>query len=184
MDIFSLVSTLWGKVSKPIPNMLIGLVILKFAPDEHKWLGYIFVAIGASSIIETGINYTKTLMDDCTVSKKIHDSLRCLNREESQLIRKLVCENHQTFSTQNSSYYALSQGGDGGRTGRQELLDTCSGLQDKGLLSPGLSFPYTCVTVPNNVWKIINKLYKDNPKIFDLVIYTGGNNRVTILSSD
>lgn len=52
MDFTQILTTLWGKISKPLPNILVGLVFVFLAPKFVSWLGFIFIAIGLASVIE------------------------------------------------------------------------------------------------------------------------------------
>lgn len=184
-DISSLISTLWSKVSTPIPNILIGTAFLLAAPDAHKWFGWIFIAIGAAYPVEAMIGGGKKLLLAISENKKIRELMNSLNREERALIRKLVSERHQTFSTHNNGYYSLSQGGEGGRTGRHELLDTCTSLHNKGILVPANSDTHTaCYTVSERAWRVVNKLYKKNREFFSPVLYHRASETISIVSLD
>lgn len=52
MDFTQILTTLWGKISKPLPNILVGSVFVALAPKSVSWFGFVFIAIGLASVIE------------------------------------------------------------------------------------------------------------------------------------
>lgn len=168
MDFSSILSTLWNKVSSPIPNILIGIVFLIFAPDDLKWFGYIFIAIGFSHPIDWAINWLKEKIKNRKAKGKIVATLRSLNQEEKKIIYRTLQNNQQTLAIQYSDYHD-DLGDDGPIGGREDyirLFGTCSGLQTKRMFVASSNQEVTTFTFFPEVWEIMKELYNKEPDLF------------------
>ena len=179
MDISALLSILWNKISRPIPNLLIGLAFLIFAPDQYKWSGWIFVAIGLSDPFDFIQNLIKSKVMQYYKKKRVSKSLCRLNYGERELIARLVSEEHQTFSIKNDHYYPS---GGSHIDSQPRLFDTCAGLQLKELLVHDESKSQAVYNVPDDVWEEIEKLYKKDRNYFAPILFSKNSEQITLVS--
>lgn len=85
MEFSSILTSLWNKIGKPLPNISVGLVFIFLAPDEIYWVGYIFVALGISSIFEWVWHFAKAKIPHYRLKKKLAN----LPEEEFNLLNDL-----------------------------------------------------------------------------------------------
>jgi len=169
MDFSSILSTLWNKVSSPVPNILIGIVFLIFAPDDLRWFGLIFIAIGLSHPIDWAINWVKGKIKNRNFKEKIIATLGSLNQEEKRIIYRMLQNNEQTIAVQHSDYHD-ALGWDGPLGGREEyirIFGTCSGLKTKGMFVTSSLEEVTTFTFFAEVWEIMKELYNKEPDLFE-----------------
>lgn len=74
------ITALWQRVSQPVPNFLIGLVFLNYAPKELSWIGLIFIAISSQGFLEYTIKFLKwiarklfTFRNNQKIEKKLNN---------------------------------------------------------------------------------------------------------------
>jgi hypothetical protein len=167
MDFTSILTTLWNKISKPTPNVLIGYAFLKFAPKEINWFGYVFLAIGISSLIEWILIYLKQKQKDYYLNKEMEEVLLSLNEGEKNILAKMIQNNEQTVSINYNDYHSyMGDGSLGGRSHYVELFGICSGLQSKGVFHVITLTEITSFSIFPAVWSTIKKISKKNPALF------------------
>lgn len=169
MDFSSVLSALWNKVSKPIPNILIGAVFVFLAPENIRWMGYIFIAIGLGSIVEYIWLKIIGVYNSYCKRKSIEETLRSLNVGEKGVVGRLISKNEQTLSINYNDYHqVMGEAPLGGRHKYVELFGICTGLQSKGVFVTASLDEITSFSVYPEIWKIMKKLYKEDPSIFGL----------------
>jgi hypothetical protein len=165
MDFQTILTTLWSKVSKPLPNILIGAAFLVFAPDGVDWFGYIFLAIGISSIGEWGWQKIGEYKKASKQKKSIQSTLRALNQDEKALLRGMLDRGEQTYYINYNDYHGIrgrSSRSLGGRHEYVQLFGVCSGLKTKGLFVTASLEEITSWSLFPEVWEIMQEeLSKD-----------------------
>jgi hypothetical protein len=73
MDFTQILTTLWGKISKPLPNILVGLVFVFLAPKSIQWFGFVFISIGLASAVES-------IFPKFVLWRKKYDLKKCISR--------------------------------------------------------------------------------------------------------
>ena len=172
MDCSALLTTLWNKVSKPLPNLFIGAVFLSFAPDNIQWFGYIFCAIGAAAGIEWICAHIQNFKKKSDANKQIENTLSCLNHGERKVIGQMLNDNEQTISINYNDYHMNFRGGCNGQRGGRyeytELFGICTGLQSKGLFTTASLEEITSFSFFPEVWEIMQKLHHKKPELFQV----------------
>lgn len=85
MDLPSILTTLWGKITDPLSYILVGLVFLFPAPETYRWVGWIFVALGISGFCKW--LYPHIL--SARANRKIKKKIKSLSKKEFQLLNFL-----------------------------------------------------------------------------------------------
>lgn len=89
---FGWLSSLWNKIGRPLPNLLIGLAFLYKAPENISWVGYIFIAISVQGFLDWGISTSKKILSiwrDYSRAAEIQKKLLSLNKEEKEIMVSL-----------------------------------------------------------------------------------------------
>lgn len=170
MDFSTILTTFLNKISKPLPNLFIGGVFLYFSPENIKWFGYVFIAIGSSAAIEWGVVQLKKFQKNTDAKKKIIKKLSRLNHGERKILGKMVSDNEQTVSINYNDYHMHMSGGRNGQRGGRheynELFGICTGLQSKGLFNAVPLPEITSFSIFPEIWDIMQKLHQKDPNIF------------------
>lgn len=167
MDFSSILTTLWGKISKPVPNVLIGIVFLYFAPNEIRWFGFIFLAIGVSSILDWTREKCLTFCNNYKMERNLKEIFSSMNNGEKRVMTNLLTNNEQTISINYNDYHRpLGAAPKGGRHEYVELFGICTGLQSKGIFIVATLEEITSFSVLPEAWKTMKKLHKKTPNIF------------------
>ncbi len=169
MDFSSIVTTLWSKISKPLPNILIGAVFLMLAPGDIKWVGFIFIAIGVSSIGEWLWHKGEKFLINIQRDGNIKNTLYALNRDEKELLRGMLERREQTYYINYHDHHYGTRGG-GSRHEYTQLFGVCAGLKSKGLFVTASLDEITCWSFHPEVWQILQKELSRNPDF----LKTGG----------
>ena len=157
MDFSSILTTLWSKISKPLPNILIGSVFLAFAPESMTWFGYIFIAIGVSSVGEWLWQNVVKWLDSIKRKQHIRDTLYVLNHDEKKLLRDRLKSREQTYCINYNDYH-FSNLSKGSRREYIQLFGVCEGLTAKGLfVVTASSSEITSWSIHQEVWQIMQK---------------------------
>ena len=154
MDISAIMTALWSKISKPAPNIGIGIALLYFAPKDYQWFGYIFIAIGIGCVIEWCWYFLKTCIAKNLNDIEIKEKLSSLNEAEEKILRTMHSNNEQTALLSYEDF----------KDGRSEEFNkeysTYNGLKAKGIIeiSKGIG-GIRNFTIPTNIWKVIDKVW-------------------------
>lgn len=168
VDYTTILTTLWQKVRNPIPNLLIGLVFLQFAPVENQWYGYIFLAVGASRPLEALSDFFLKFIERRRRDYGIAKTLESLNAEEKNLLKDMLERNEQTIAIIYQDYHRpMAKAPKGGRTEYVTLFSTCVGLHTKKILVSGSVSEATTFTIYPEVWVVMNNAYKKKPQLFE-----------------
>lgn len=168
MDFSAILTTLWNKVSKPTPNILLGAVFLVLAPSEVRWFGYIFLAIGIASILE--FLWSKFLSLVLYEKRKIllRSSALSLAPTEKAVIKEMLLKNQHTFSVDYNDYHRVyDEPPLGSRHDYVKVFGACQDLQRKGFFEVSSLPEITSWTFKPLAWKVLMKIYKNNPTVFN-----------------
>jgi Super-infection exclusion protein B len=106
MDWQSVLTALWGKVSKPLPNFLIGGVFIFLAPSNIAWTGYIFIALGISGVwdwLNPQINHWWRIQQ---VKKAVEKYIPHMTEKDKEIIGYLLNKNQKVFTGNQDGGYA------------------------------------------------------------------------------
>lgn len=85
MDFSSILTTLWGKVTQPLPNIFVGIALIVFAPENIQFAGYIFIALGSAEICKRVYPYCiKAFTKFCLIRR-----IKGLSGAERSFLNKL-----------------------------------------------------------------------------------------------
>ncbi len=107
MDFSDILSNLWNKFSKPIPNILLGLVILFLSPLdwETRWVGWIFIALGVSGILEYIWKFIKEKYRQRKERRNLIKTLAELQPYELAFLKVLLSHNQRTFDRDDIRFF-------------------------------------------------------------------------------
>ncbi len=99
MDFSDILIGLWNKISKPIPNILLGLVILFLSPLdwETRWVGWIFIALAVAGILEYVGTFIKERYKQRKENRNLIKKLAELRPYELDFLKVLLSHNQRTF---------------------------------------------------------------------------------------
>ncbi len=99
MDFSDILIGLWNKISKPIPNILLGLVILFLSPLdwETRWVGWIFIALAVAGILECLWKFIKEKYMQWKETRNLIKKLEELQPSELNFLKILLSHNKRTF---------------------------------------------------------------------------------------
>ena len=103
MDFPDILLGLWNKISKPIPNILLGLVILFLSPLdwETRWVGWIFIALAVGRILEYIGIFIKEQYKQRKENRNLIKKLKELQANELTFLKVLLSHNQRTFDRDN-----------------------------------------------------------------------------------
>ena len=99
MDVSTILTTLWGKISEPLPNILVGLVIVFLAPNNINWVGFIFIALGISSFCKWIFPHIIVALTKKSIKRKII----ALSNEEQRLLNNVRIKERMSIRDESIS---------------------------------------------------------------------------------
>ncbi len=99
VDFSDILPGLWNKISKPIPNILLGLVILFLSPLdwETRWVGWIFIALAVGRILEYVGIFIKERYKKRKENRNLIKKLAELQEKELIFLKVLLSHNKRIF---------------------------------------------------------------------------------------
>ena len=154
-------TTLWNKISKPITNILIGLAILSFAPDNTSWFGWIFLAIGVGGFLDKNSYLCQQIWKKHLKARKIKEELEHLTAAEEGVLKLMVRYNKRIARTPDFEEVLSRKHG---QELPSDIYGAFTGLEDKKIISysAGGFRSYFSVTASEEIWTIIKKRYKND----------------------
>lgn len=141
------------------------------APEEIKWAGFIFIAIGVSSIGEWLWHKSEKFLIDIQRDKNIKNTLYALNRDEKELLRGMLERGEQTcYINYHDHHHHLDNRSRNSRHEYTQLFGVCAGLKSKGLFVTASLDEITSWSFYPEVWRILQKELSRNPDF----LKTGG----------
>lgn len=156
MDYTAVLTTLWGKVTKPIPNLLIGATFIKFAPADWNWFGYIFFCFAGSGFADWLQVQLCFLYEKDQQRKKLKKTLQRLTNSERALLKSLVMTDTQTIHKEQM---------------KSSDITTCLSLQDKGVFIKSENM--SSFSLSHQTLDMLRELAKKDKDYFAITLSSG-----------
>src|SRR5579863_4849892 len=91
------ITAVWNKLNKPLHFLLVGVALALFAPEQHKWIGYIFAAFGVAGTIEWAAKHVHNWWEARKKQQDLERAISNLNIEERTAVFLQLQTDAQTF---------------------------------------------------------------------------------------
>ena len=147
----------------PVPVLFVGLAVYFVAPQEHRWMSWVIIALGIGALLDSPVKHIFSYLCDM---REIKENLKGLNKKEKGVLLECLTKQEKTV------HLIISEYGYSGRKGSFQDFDALracwGGLRQKRIVIVAEQGRGSyAITIKPIAWDNLVKMHPKDPSYFD-----------------